>query len=364
MTKSEFLQKLAEALSQLPGDERVRVLEYYEEMIDDHIESGMSEADAVEAMGSIKEILKETTPEAFETFRSQFEDGNSQGASKCIILRAPVEYLDVFNSYVDLKVVHTALPDGMTARVDFCLSDNEQCLCTLTDGRLNVSYHKKKSQNRFSFFSLFSSAAASITVTLNSPTLRSGKINASSGDIKVEHLIFTDTLESTAASGDILMLGVKTYNNLRLHTSSGDIEGKEIICGGCLDIGAASGDVELSDTKAGRINLATASGDIEVRNAVCDGLSSNTASGDLDLNTIQAGDLSLNTSSGDIEFHEVQCSESMSCSSTSGDIRGHMGHAGLYQFRASSRTGDISIPDSDGGCLVELRSISGDINIH
>ncbi len=56
MTKKEFLIKLREELSGLPKediDERVR---FYSEMIDDRIEEGLSEEEAVSAVGSAYEI--------------------------------------------------------------------------------------------------------------------------------------------------------------------------------------------------------------------------------------------------------------------------------------------------------------------
>lgn len=51
MTKSEFLNGLDARLSALSLSDREQSLEYYAEMIDDRIEDGMSEADAVADIG-------------------------------------------------------------------------------------------------------------------------------------------------------------------------------------------------------------------------------------------------------------------------------------------------------------------------
>lgn len=59
MTKAEFLYELDEKLSSLSETDRKKSLEYYSEMIDDRMESGLSERAAVAALGSIDSIYSE-----------------------------------------------------------------------------------------------------------------------------------------------------------------------------------------------------------------------------------------------------------------------------------------------------------------
>lgn len=56
MTKIDFLLKLNEKLSGLPEEDVKKSLEYYSEMIDDRMEDGLSEAEAVAAVGDPAEI--------------------------------------------------------------------------------------------------------------------------------------------------------------------------------------------------------------------------------------------------------------------------------------------------------------------
>ena len=56
MNKEKFLLDLASALAGLPEEDVERTLEYYSEMIDDRVEDGLSEAEAVAAVGTIEEI--------------------------------------------------------------------------------------------------------------------------------------------------------------------------------------------------------------------------------------------------------------------------------------------------------------------
>ena len=56
MNKQEFLNALSERLQGIPIEDREKSLEYYSEMIDDRTEDGLTEEQAVKAMGSVNDI--------------------------------------------------------------------------------------------------------------------------------------------------------------------------------------------------------------------------------------------------------------------------------------------------------------------
>jgi len=61
MTKLEFSERLQQMLAGrgLPREEAAKSVEFYLEMIDDRVEDGMSEEDAVAALGSIEDIAEQ-----------------------------------------------------------------------------------------------------------------------------------------------------------------------------------------------------------------------------------------------------------------------------------------------------------------
>lgn len=59
MDKLDFLMALEEALSQLPEEDRRSSIEYYAELIDDRMEDGMSEAEAVASLGAPDKIAEQ-----------------------------------------------------------------------------------------------------------------------------------------------------------------------------------------------------------------------------------------------------------------------------------------------------------------
>ncbi len=59
MSKQEFFESLRKGLFGLPQDDIEERLTFYNEMIEDRIEEGLSEEDAVSAVGSLSEVVKQ-----------------------------------------------------------------------------------------------------------------------------------------------------------------------------------------------------------------------------------------------------------------------------------------------------------------
>ena len=56
MNKTEFTEQLRAALKGLSEEDLKKSVDYYEEMIDDRMEDGIPEEEAVNGLGSIDEI--------------------------------------------------------------------------------------------------------------------------------------------------------------------------------------------------------------------------------------------------------------------------------------------------------------------
>lgn len=64
MNKQDFLAALRGLLNDLPAEDIRRSLDFYAEMIDDHMEEGMTEEDAVAAVGSAEQIADQIRGDA------------------------------------------------------------------------------------------------------------------------------------------------------------------------------------------------------------------------------------------------------------------------------------------------------------
>ena len=94
MRKDEFLQELRDGLTGLPQNELEKRIAFYAEMIDDRMEDGLSEAQAVEAVGTVSEIIMQVVeeyphPEQIQ-LRVHTKRKLSASAILLIVLGAPV----------------------------------------------------------------------------------------------------------------------------------------------------------------------------------------------------------------------------------------------------------------------------------
>lgn len=64
MNKNEFLTALSDGINGIPESDRRRAVEYYSEMIDDRIEEGCTEEEAVLGLGNIDDICRQILMEA------------------------------------------------------------------------------------------------------------------------------------------------------------------------------------------------------------------------------------------------------------------------------------------------------------
>lgn len=62
MNKKEFTRELKNKIKHLPKSERRQILSYYYEMISERMEDGMTEAEAIAALGSIDELVANYLP--------------------------------------------------------------------------------------------------------------------------------------------------------------------------------------------------------------------------------------------------------------------------------------------------------------
>lgn len=63
MRKQEFLEQLRKGLSGLPRDDMEERLTFYSEMIDDRMEDGLTEDEAVSGIGEVSEVVSQITAE-------------------------------------------------------------------------------------------------------------------------------------------------------------------------------------------------------------------------------------------------------------------------------------------------------------
>lgn len=64
MNKQQFLDTIRDKIGALPPQDRERSLDFYSEIIDDRMEDGLTEEQALEAIGSVEEVAAQILQEA------------------------------------------------------------------------------------------------------------------------------------------------------------------------------------------------------------------------------------------------------------------------------------------------------------
>lgn len=86
MNKIEFMQKLKDGLAGLSPKDREEQLNFYSEMIDDRMEEGLTEEEAVAAIGSVKEIVSQIVTERYDANLSTPKKERAKLSADVIVL--------------------------------------------------------------------------------------------------------------------------------------------------------------------------------------------------------------------------------------------------------------------------------------
>ena len=413
MTKREYLNALVAGLIDLSTDELRRIKAYYEEMIDDRVEEGMTEEDAVAELEPPEALAKKLLEE--NGVAPSRKAGAGQAAKDRFWFGGEIRELEARIGSIDVDLRVEALEDGCTAFIVLDGVDAGDIRAELTDGRLYVEELEYLRRNIFRF------RPRRMRILLNRAELEAldyhtasgdahiaglkpaqAAIQTASGDVELEQLACGGELEINAASGDVKLTDTAVAGKLTMHSASGDkkLQWVSAAClalasssgdsavetaniGGDIDMGASSGDLTLRTVSfAGECAIQTASGDVKLANTTGGGLRLGTKSGDVELLTCGLEAANIDTTSGDVSLQETDIQGElevhtisgeiafkatsagcMELKTTSGEVRGTLRGVEAYSFSAQSRTGDVRVPTTDGPHSIQAETVSGDIHL-
>lgn len=145
MNKQEFLEALGKGLKGLPHEEIEERLTFYSEMIDDRTEEGLTEEEAVAAVGAVDEIVAQVVADtplakiAKERIRPKRK--LSTGEIVLLVLGSPIwlslgiaAFAVVFSLYVSLWAVIVALWAVFGALVGCAVGGVASCVAFVVGG--------------------------------------------------------------------------------------------------------------------------------------------------------------------------------------------------------------------------------------
>lgn len=356
MTKHEFLEMLNNLTSHLSEAERGRLLEYYGEIIDDRMEEGLSEAEAVAALGDPAALTRDYAAPAAEGITPQARpDDESVGALNGLRIRV---------DNADVTIARGALDNGAAAQLRF--SDPTRFEWRM-DGDVMEIVEKSPEGPRFSLqrvLHLLSSPAQRVKITLAAPLDGALSYAAAGGDLVLEGASFGGGADIDSASGDVTLRTFDCGADLKLSTRSGDVRLEGVRVTGGLRVHLASGDLSSTHLAvAGDTRIEAASGDIALRKPDLEALSVTTAAGDIELFQGSAAATEIHTASGDVELESVECNPTLAIETASGDVS--LGRCIALEMRVKTASGDVDMRLERLACGYDIaaNAASGEVRL-
>jgi DUF4097 and DUF4098 domain-containing protein YvlB len=394
LNKEQFLSALGARLSGMPKADLERTLQYYREMIDDRVEDGMTEFEAVADVGDPDELaaailnkpLRRTAIRTAETpkppkapkERRPMSAGKKAALIVCACLlicagvgliiasmsmkgrnavvmeynfaSAEIASLEIDSGSAEVEINHTS---GDICRVVCAGDKGRPYKVTLDDGTLCV----QRVNNRPWF--PVTLKEDSIRIYLPAREYESLWVHSASGGVSVPEGFRFDNAIITASSGGVTFASDTIYE-LNIQTSSGGVAVKNASPEN-LFISASSGGVALSGMAPGRVSLNSTSGSLKLDGIRCGGdLSAEVSSGSIRLSdVITDGAMTLECTSGSIKLDDCDAAE-LYIRSTSGSVSGHLLTPKIYS--ASAVSGSIRVPTGGSGGICDVKTTSGSIH--
>ncbi len=256
---NEFLEELKSLLVANHSEDVDGIIEYFNEYIEDKKESGQSEEDILEELGSPIDI-------ASEILDKKVSKNNVTGL---------ITKIDANVTSYDIKIVACDSSEVLVER-----EENDDVLVEIKDNVLMIKQLHESHHN-----GLFNRMSEVIRVKLpNNSHLEEVTVISTSGDMEIEGSLSIDNVDIRNTSGDIEL------NNVEI---------------GLLSFEVISGDIELNNSQIHKASMSTKSGDVSISETTMSTCDINVISGDIDLDGIEIHELNARSISGDIDIHLV-----------------------------------------------------------
>lgn len=393
LNKEQFLAALRARITGLPKDDLERTLQYYREMIDDRIEDGMTEFEAVADVGDPAELaeailqkpVKQTAVGAVKGPKAPKERKPMSGGAKValIIVAALLIIAGVGVILASLNLggrnamekEYTFANAGIrsfvldTGAAEVKLLPAKDGICTVRCIESATLKYKvwqngetlhvvRERSGPWSFFGV-SLKEDYVRIYLPEQAYDSLWVKSSSGGVSVPEDFRFTTAVITVSSGGV-GFSADVTEQLAIEASSGGVAIMNASPNE-LQVRASSGGVALSDMRPGSVSLHLSSGGLRLSGVHCTGdLNAESSSGGIRFSDVIArGKMKLECTSGSIKLEDCDAEE-LYIECTSGSVSGNLLTPKTYVARATS--GSVRVPSGSSGGLCEVKTTSGSIH--
>ena len=341
MTKAGFLKKLTEALADIPASEREAALAFFTEQLDDRIEEGMSEAEAVEALGSFNEIIASLHEEAAQTAAPssvtlQIQDDRGQSnrpEPRSFVTEARPRTIELTETNCAVELLPS--PDR-SIHIEYEVTRwiNVETACS--DDRL--IYTAKEIFHVF-HFDLIGRKPVRLYLPadyLPNLEIRTGNARLTASDVSFD----TANLKTSNAA---LKLSRLTANALTAKTSNAAIIAEHITAN-LLKLTTGNGTLTAQHCTADQMELRTSNGAIRTEHCTASSIDAATSNGKNSAEHITAATVSLTSANGRVDLQHVMANDITLKSSNAAIIATLPGSIADYRIESKTTNGSSSLP--------------------
>lgn len=342
MTKKEFLCELESKLIKIgKSTESKKTIEYFDEVISDMIESGMTENDAVEKLGNIDSIIDSirdeltTDPIPVEKKKGEYVTDVVAGSVENLI------YDDKNNS-----VIIESSPDD---EFHITTHETEQKGYNISQSGNDIkiiAFEKEGFKKIRSIFGFTSVNEKTYPVIIKIPRTFSGNI------------------DSKTTNGSAQIKGVAA-NNITLKTRNGSVR-IESISTTYIDADTTNGSITVNSVASDHTELHTTNGSITLNSIASPTINASTSNGTVHLSSIAGSSLNVSTSNGTVDFRSISVSGTVIFHSSNGKIVGTLaGKMSDYAITSNTSNAKNNLPNGTSGEIkLDVSTSNGRIDVH
>lgn len=234
MNKTTFLRRLNELLFNVVDKEREKVINYYDELIEDKKEDGLSEEEIVNSLGDpqiIAESILQDSP-----IKNKY-DNNIRN----LIFDEEIDNIDeirIENVYFNIRIIRSL---DYLVRVNYYESDAYHFKVKLSGRKLKVEYESKNIGSMFGSF--IQKTPLELVIEIPEDKLEKLKIDNVSGKILLDGIAIEEKISINTISGEVALSDV-SVSKIDIDSVTAGIYGVNVLADK-TDIDVVSGRVEL-----------------------------------------------------------------------------------------------------------------------
>ena len=355
MNREEFKIYLAARLATLTDEERTEVFNYFDECLDEAVENGEDENEAIERLGDPDEVAgqlladreaKTAAPEQTAPYSSAFDPAGLLGVS-------------VSARHAGISVTSTATD---TVRVRYDVHKGEDFSADIEDGVLVV--RERVPQH----WMLWLRAIINLgwegkrwIIDINLPKQFDGfvELESSNHAVSVER-VSVGSLSAQTSNGKLIVDGVKAAGEITEISSNGKTSLRNSTANGNVRVETSNGRAEADSVECrGEMTVRTSNGRVQIERCNAASIKAKTSNGGATLAQVKVDkELTVKTSNGSIEVDAVGAGELLKLISSNASITGRLSGS-ISQYTIITRTSNgKALPPSGGNGPTRLEAIT------